>query len=68
MSENNSLEVLRALVEKDPRASDQKILDRFRGKISGQVLSASRRDAQAQIILDLIRMLKAERRDAPLIG
>lgn len=59
---NNPLEILRALVEKDPRASDKKILDRFRAAISAQALSASLRDAQEKILIDLVRMLKAEQK------
>ena len=58
----NALDVLRALVEKEPRASDQKILERFRAAISSQSRNASLRDAQEQILIDLVRMLKAERR------
>ena len=59
---DNPLDVLRAIVEKDPRASDQMILDRFRAAISDHARSASLRNAQEQILIDLVQMLKAERR------
>jgi hypothetical protein len=61
VSRDNSLELLRTLVEKDPRARSGKILLQFRKTLSDEARSASRRDAQEKVILDLIRMLKAER-------
>ena len=56
----NSLEVLRGIVENEPRASDQEILDRFRAAISAHARTASMRDAQEQILIELVQMLKAE--------
>jgi hypothetical protein len=57
---DNSLDVLRALVEKDPRASDKIILDSFRAAISDRARSESLRDAQEQILIELVQMLKGE--------
>jgi hypothetical protein len=57
---DNSLEVLRALVKKDPRASDEKILDKFRAAISDRARNESLREAQEQILIEVVQMLKAE--------